>query len=191
MPEVADGARVQLCGPFAVEVHGRSVGADRLGRQARVLFGYLTLCRSQPVPREALIDALWDEVPPPSANAALTVVVSRLRAVVGPGVIQGRGQLSVVLGEPARVDVEQALAALHTAESAVASGNWRRAWYAALTAQFVARRTLLPDATNPGSTGGAAGWPTPASAPWSATPPPACSWADPSWPPPNAPPESW
>jgi SARP family transcriptional regulator, regulator of embCAB operon len=50
MPEVADGARVQLCGPFAVEVHGRSVGADRLGRQARVLFGYLTLCRSQPVP---------------------------------------------------------------------------------------------------------------------------------------------
>jgi SARP family transcriptional regulator, regulator of embCAB operon len=98
MPEVADGARVQLCGPFAVEVHGRSVGADRLGRQARVLFGYLTLCRSQPVPREALIDALWDEVPPPSANAALTVVVSRLRAVVGPGVIQGRGQLSVVLG---------------------------------------------------------------------------------------------
>ena len=148
MPDVADSARVQLCGPFAVEVHGRSVGADRLGRQARVLFGYLTLCRSQPVPREALIDALWDEVPPPSANAALTVVVSRLRAVVGPGVLQGRGQLSVVLPEPARVDVEQALAALHTAESAVASGDWRRAWYAALTAQFVARRTLLPDATN-------------------------------------------
>ena len=109
MPDVADGARVQLCGPFAVEVHGRSVGADRLGRQARVLFAYLVLCRPQPVAREALIDALWDEAPPPSANAALTVVVSRLRAAVGPGVVQGRGQLSVVLGEPARVDVEQAL----------------------------------------------------------------------------------
>jgi DNA-binding SARP family transcriptional activator len=69
MPDVADGARVQLCGPFAVEVHGRSVGADRLGRQARVLFAYLILCRPQPVAREALIDALWDEAPPRSANA--------------------------------------------------------------------------------------------------------------------------
>ena len=157
MHDIADGARVQLCGPFAVEVHGRSVGADRLGRQARVLFGYLVLCRPQPVARDALIDALWDEAPPPSANAALTVVVSRLRAAVGPGVVQGRGQLSVVLPEPARVDVEQALAALHTAESAVASGNWRRAWFAALTAHFVARRTLLPDATNRGSTSGASG----------------------------------
>jgi DNA-binding SARP family transcriptional activator len=145
--DVANGTRVQLCGSFALEVGGRDVGSDGLSRQARLVIAYLVLCRPQPVSREALIDALWDGAPPPSASAALTVVISKLRAAVGADVVHGRGQLSAVLPEPAAVDVEQALAALHTAESAVASGNWRRAWFAALTAHFVTRRTLLPDAS--------------------------------------------
>lgn len=149
MQDVAGGARVQLCGSFAVELGGHDVGRDQLGRQARLLFAYLVLRRPHPVPREALIDALWGDAPPPSAGAALTVVISKLRAAVGADVLPGRGQLSAVLPEPAVVDVEQAMAALHTAESAVASGNWRRAWFAALTAHFVTRRTLLPEATNP------------------------------------------
>ena len=79
----------------------------------------------------------------------LTVVVSKLRAAVGSAVVHGRGQLSAVLPEPAAVDVEQALAALHTAESAIATSDWRRAWFAALTAHFVTRRTLLPEARQP------------------------------------------
>jgi DNA-binding SARP family transcriptional activator len=145
---VAVGARVQLCGPFAVELGNQPVRFDRLGRQARVLFAFLVLCRPTPVSREQLIDALWEE-PPASASAALSVVISRLRAAVGPQVVQGRSQLCVVLPEPAKVDVEQALAALHRAESAVAARNWRRAWSAALTAHFVTRRTLLPEADQP------------------------------------------
>jgi DNA-binding SARP family transcriptional activator len=144
---VAGGARVQLCGPFAVELGARPVESNRLSRQARLLFGYLVLCRPQPVPREVLVDALWGESPPPSAADAVTVVVSKLRAAIGPGVVQGRSQLSAILPEPALVDVEQALAAVHRAESAVVVGSWRRAWFAALTAQFVTRRTLLPEAT--------------------------------------------
>jgi len=146
---VAGGARVQLCGSFAVELGGNAVGPDRLSRQARLLFAYLVLRRPHPVPRAALIDALWADTPPPSAGAALTAVISKLRAVIGADVVAGRGHLSAVLPEPAVVDVEQAMAALHTAESAVASGNWRRAWFAALTAYFVTRRTLLPEATQP------------------------------------------
>ena len=147
--DVAGGARVQLCGSFAVELGGHGIGTDQLSRQARLLFAYLVLCRPQPVPREVLIDALWAGAPPPSAAAALTVVISKLRAAIGADVLPGRGQLAAVLPEPAVVDVERAMAALHTAESAVASGNWRRAWFAALTAHFVTRRTLLPDATDP------------------------------------------
>ncbi|HEY5880310.1 MAG TPA: BTAD domain-containing putative transcriptional regulator [Nakamurella sp.] len=149
MQHLAIGARVQLCGPFAVELGGRAVGPDRLSRQARVLFGFLVLHRPQPVPRDTLVDALWGASPPPSAGAALTVVVSKLRAAVGSAVVQGRGQLSASLPEPAVVDVEQALAALHTAESAIATGDWRQAWFASLTAHFVTRRTLLPDAGQP------------------------------------------
>jgi SARP family transcriptional regulator, regulator of embCAB operon len=146
---VAVGARVQLCGPFAVEFGGQPMASDRMSRQARLLLGYLVLCRPQPVSREALIGALWGASPPPSATDALTVVISKLRSVVGAEVIQGRSQLSAILPEPALVDVEQAMSAVHRAESAVTVGNWRRAWFAALTAQFVARRMLLPDATEP------------------------------------------
>ncbi len=149
MQEVATGIRVQLCGPFAVETGGRSVGSDRLGRQARVLFAYLVLCRPQPVARHELVDALWADAAPPSAGSALTVVVSKLRTAIGADVIQGRGPLSAALPEPALVDVEQALSAVHTAESAVATAAWRRAWSASLTALFVTRRTLLPDADQP------------------------------------------
>jgi DNA-binding SARP family transcriptional activator len=114
-----------------------------------MLFGYLVLYRSQPVPRDVLVDVLWGDSPPPSAPDALTVVVSRLRSVIGAEVLSGRRQLSLVLPEPALVDVEQAVSAVHRAESAVTTGSWRRAWFAALSAQFVARRTLLPEATEP------------------------------------------
>jgi DNA-binding SARP family transcriptional activator len=44
----------------------------------------------------------------------------------------------------ARVDVEAALAAVHRAESAVVQREWARAWSAALCAQQVAARPLLP-----------------------------------------------
>ena len=85
------------------------------------------------------------EAPPPAAAGALTVLVSKLRSAVGPSLIRGRTELAIVLPEPAHVDVEHAIAALHTAESAVTAEQWTRAWYASLAAEFVSRRTLLPD----------------------------------------------
>ena len=45
----------------------------------------------------------------------------------------------------ARVDVEEALAAVHEAQSAVRLGDCKRAWGPALRAQFIARRRLLPE----------------------------------------------
>jgi DNA-binding SARP family transcriptional activator len=147
--EAADTARVQLCGPFVVELSGRQVNQALPGRQGRLLFSYLTLCRLQPVPRDTLVDALWGESPPPAAGAALSVLISKVRAVVGPDVLRGRTELTVTLPEPAYVDVEVALAALHAAESAVAAQDWRRAWSPAVTAQLVTRRRLLPEAEMP------------------------------------------
>jgi SARP family transcriptional regulator, regulator of embCAB operon len=148
VPEVA-GSRVQLCGTFAVELSGRRVNQALPGRQARLLFAYLSLFRLQPVPRDTLVDALWGDVPPPAAGAALSVLISKVRAAVGPDVLRGRTELSMTLPEPAHVDVEVAMSALHAAESAVALGDWRRAWSSALTAQLVARRRFLPEADTP------------------------------------------
>jgi DNA-binding SARP family transcriptional activator len=76
----ARSARVQLCGAFVVEIDGRRTDHALPGRQARVLFGYLTLSRMQPVAREHVIAALWGDAPPPEAAAALHVLVSKVRA---------------------------------------------------------------------------------------------------------------
>jgi SARP family transcriptional regulator, regulator of embCAB operon len=144
--EVATSSRVQLCGTFAVELAGRRFDRALPGRQGRLLFGYLTLSRPQPVTRESLVDVLWGDRPPPAAGAALSVLTSKVRSAVGPDVLRGRSELFVVLPEPAQVDVETAAWALHAAESAIARNDWRRAWTLALTAQFVARRQFLPEA---------------------------------------------
>jgi DNA-binding SARP family transcriptional activator len=57
----------------------------------------------------------------------------------------GADGLSLELPPGCRVDIEAARDALHRAESAVALGEWARAWGAAQTALFTARRGFLPD----------------------------------------------
>jgi DNA-binding SARP family transcriptional activator len=47
------------------------------------------------------------------------------------------------------IDVEDALAAVHEAQSAIAVDDWTRAWAPALRAQFITRRRLLPEHDTP------------------------------------------
>src|SRR3954464_11774566 len=142
--ERADNTYVQLCGRFVVELDGRRVEQRFPSRQGRVLFAYLVLQRPRAVGRHELIEAIWSGGLPADHASALTVLLSKLRAAVGADVLAGRGSVYVVLPPAARVDVEQALAALHRAESAVVQGDWARAWSAALCARYVTARPLLP-----------------------------------------------
>jgi DNA-binding SARP family transcriptional activator len=144
-----ESTRVQLCGAFAVELRGRRIDNLLPGRQGRLLFAYLTLSRFQTVSRDSLIEALWVDDRPADAGGALSALISKTRAVVGADVLRGRTDLILAFPEPAHIDVEVAVAQLHTAESAVAVGAWRRAWAPALSALFVARRTFLPEADTP------------------------------------------
>jgi DNA-binding SARP family transcriptional activator len=141
--------RVQLCGAFAVEISGQRVDRRLPGKQGRLLFAYLTLFRLQAVSRDRLIDVLWGSCPPAGAGGALSVLVSKMRTALGHGVLTGRTELSLALPEPTLIDVEDAVAALHSAESAIALQDWRRAWTPALTAQLVARRRFLPETDAP------------------------------------------
>jgi DNA-binding SARP family transcriptional activator len=143
--ERLDDTYVQLCGRFVVELHTHRVEQRFPGRQGRVLFAYLVLQRPRAPGRDELIEAVWADARPASDASALTVLLSKLRAAVGADVLVGRGSVQVVLPAGARVDVEQALEAVHRAESAVVQGDWARAWSAALCAQYVAARRLLPD----------------------------------------------
>jgi DNA-binding SARP family transcriptional activator len=139
-------AHVQLCGTFTVELGGRRIDNLLPGRQGRLLLAYLAISRLQTVPRDTLMEALWGDERPANVGGALSALISKSRAVVGSDVLRGRTELSLALPEPAHVDVEVAVSQLHSAESAVAVGDWRRAWAPALSALFVARRTFMPEA---------------------------------------------
>src|SRR4051812_15971082 len=143
--ERADDTYVQLCGRFVVELRGRRVEQRFPSRQGRMLFAYLVLHRPRAIGRHELIETIWPGALPADHASALTVLLSKLRAAVGVDVLAGRGSVRVALPPGARVDVEQALAALHRAESAVVQGEWGRAWSAALCARYVTARPLLPD----------------------------------------------
>ena len=135
---------VQLCGHLVVELRGSRVEQRLPSRQGRTLFAYLVLQRPRAAGRDELIEAIWAGGAPKRPGPALAVLLSKLRAAVGADVLAGRGSVYLLLPPDARVDVEQALAAVHRAESAVVQGDWVRAWSAALSAQYVADRPLLP-----------------------------------------------
>jgi SARP family transcriptional regulator, regulator of embCAB operon len=137
--------QIQLCGQFAVDLHGRRLEQRLPSRQGRLRFAHLALHRARAIPRDELIDALWPQAAPANSADALTVLLSKLRAVLGADAITGRASLKLALPADAKIDVEEALAAVHRAESAAALGDWARAWSAALCAQFIAQRPLLSE----------------------------------------------
>ena len=134
--------RIQLCGPIAVEVGGERVDSEIPGRQGRLLFALLVLNRHRVMPRSEVVDVLWTPGGPDDAEAALSVLLSRLRRALPMGRLDGRGTVRLVL-ENAWVDFEAAEEAIHRAESAVARGDWSRAWAASQGAMFTARRGFL------------------------------------------------
>jgi len=127
-----------------VELAGRDLTSRLPGGQARVLFTYLAINRALPVRREELIEALWPARVPRGADASLSALLSRLRAVLGGGVLSGRGEPRLVLPADAWLDLEAVEEAIHRAESAVAQGEWARGWGPSLIALFIARRGFLP-----------------------------------------------
>lgn len=143
---MSGSVRVQLCGHFALVREDEARLDDALpGRLGRLLVAYLVLRRPAFVARDELLEALWANQKPAARGSALTVLLSRVRTVLGDQ-LRGRGQISIVLPEGSTVDVETAFAGLHAAQSAVALGDWRRAWAPALTAMLVSRRRFLPEA---------------------------------------------
>jgi DNA-binding SARP family transcriptional activator len=140
--------RVQLCGRFAFVVDGDAVHAALPGRRARLLLAYLVAHRDRPTGRAQLLDALW---PDGGAHAAatLSVLLSKVRALIAPAEISGRSTLQLHLPAGAIVDAERAVEAVHEAESALAQREWHRAWAAALTAQLIGGRGFLPEYDEP------------------------------------------
>jgi DNA-binding SARP family transcriptional activator len=136
--------RIQVCGQLAVELAGRELTQALPGGQARVLFTYLVVHRALPARREELIEALWPWRAPSGADASLSALLSRLRAVLSGDVLASGSQLRLDLPYDTWIDLEAAEEAIHRAESAVAQRNWAGGWGPSLIALFTARRGFLP-----------------------------------------------
>jgi DNA-binding SARP family transcriptional activator len=141
--------RVQLGGRFAFVVAGREVHAALPGRRARLLLAYLTMHRDRVVDRTQLLDELWPDTGRDSAAASLSVLLSKIRPLIAPAEVVGRGTLQLRLPPGAVVDAERAVAALHEAESALAQQEWHRGWGPARTAQLIAGRGFLAEYDEP------------------------------------------
>jgi DNA-binding SARP family transcriptional activator/DNA-binding NarL/FixJ family response regulator len=137
-----DATRIQLCGRLTVELQGRRLEDSLRGRQGRLLFAYLALNRDRPVRRDELAEALWSDGSAPAAyESLLAPPLSRLRKALGPGVLDGRSELTLRLPPDATVDWEQARALTRRAGAAA---DVQAAWEAARAALEILERGLLP-----------------------------------------------
>ena len=144
--------KVFLAGRVAVETDGVVFDERRFpGRQGRLLFAYLVAEEGRAVPRGELAEALWGEEPPSTWAKALSVLVSKLRVLLGENGIDGASALTGAFGcyrlelpEGSWVDVLAAASAAHEAEEALAAGEMGRAKAAAALAESLVRQPFLP-----------------------------------------------
>jgi DNA-binding SARP family transcriptional activator len=135
--------RIQLCGRLVVRLDGRRVDGALPGANGRLLFAYLVLNRVRRMDRDELLTAVYGDEAPPDYHPRLSVLLSKLRRVVGAELLPGRSEIELVLARDAFVDVEAALEALHRAQAHVAHGEWAQAWGPSGVAYHVASRPLL------------------------------------------------
>ena len=135
--------RIQLCGRLVLVIDGTRVEGRLPARQGRVAFAYLAANRIRPVMRGELLEAVWPDEPPASADAALSALVSKLRQVIGGDRLVGRSELQLVLAPDAFVDLEAATGAIHRAEAAVTRRDWAAAWAGGRVALHTASRGFL------------------------------------------------
>ncbi len=135
--------RIQLCGRLVVTLDGQRVEEALPGAKGQLLFAYLVLNRLRRLDRDELLYAVYGEEATPDHSPRFSVLLSKLRRVVGSELLTGRAQIELVLSADAFVDVEAALEGLHRAESHVANGEWAEAWGPSGVAYHVASRPLL------------------------------------------------
>jgi DNA-binding SARP family transcriptional activator len=119
------------------------------GRIGRLLFAYLVLNRTRDASGDELVETVWPQGAPVGAEATLRTLISKLRRALGAETLGRGGAYRLSLPTDTQVDLEMALDAIHRAETAIASGDWRRAWGPSQVALFTARRGFLPSEEAP------------------------------------------
>jgi YVTN family beta-propeller protein len=95
----------RILGPLEVVDDGRPVSIRRGKEQA--LLAYLLLHANEVLPSARLIDALWDERPPPTASKILQNAVSHLRKELGDGRLVTKDPGYVLRVDEGELDLQQ------------------------------------------------------------------------------------
>lgn len=121
---MADMVRIRLSAAIAVDLDGRTLqGRDLGSRKARTLLALLASERGRLVPGDRIADALWSDEPPADRAANVSTLVSRMRRLLGEGVVVGTGR-AYGLGRSAwTVDLDNAAGLLDEAESGLSTGE--------------------------------------------------------------------
>lgn len=148
--------RIHLAGRVSLEVDGQLVDQSAFpGQQGRLAFAFLVSEGSRPVARAELVDVLWPNEAPPSAEAALSAIISKLRSVLRhagldpASLTSSPGCYELRLPGGSWIDLDAAADAIHEAESALRAGDPARAYGPSAVAHHIARRPLLPGEDGP------------------------------------------
>jgi len=148
--------RVHLAGRVSIEVDGQLADQGAFpGQQGRLAFAYLVSEGTRPVARAELVDVLWAADVPPSAEAALSAVISKLRSLLQhagldrAALVSSPGCYELRLPPDTWVDIDAASDAIHEAESALRAGDPASAYGPSAVAHHIARRPLLPGEDGP------------------------------------------
>jgi peptide/nickel transport system substrate-binding protein len=110
-----------ILGPLEVWTDNRALPLG--GPKQRALLALLLLNGNEVVSRDRLIDSLWGERAPDSAQRSLDTYVSRLRTLLGAGRIERRPPGYLLRVDAGELDLERFEALLEQGRAAAASGN--------------------------------------------------------------------
>ncbi len=113
---------LRLAGTFGVIRDGSELSEGEVGsRKSRTLLKLLAVERPGLVSVDRIVDVLWADDPPAAAGQNIATLVSRLRGVLGPGVILGGRQGYRLAREPeVSVDLDNAACYCEQAERRLA-----------------------------------------------------------------------
>ena len=113
----------RILGPLEVASDGRPLAVS--GVKQRALLTLLLLEANRVVPRDVLVDALWDDDPPATVHKALQVYVSQLRAQVGRDRLETQAPGYRLRVEPGELDVDRFVQLRAAGKADAALAMWR------------------------------------------------------------------
>lgn len=144
--------RIYLTGRLSIE-HGQIIVTERElpGRQGRLAFAYLAAERHRPVSRDEFVGVVWPDGPPREVEAALSAILSKLRAALKKAGLSGSSAIDVLSGTiqlrlppETWIDLEAASHAIDQADGAFRTGDRLHVWGHVVGAVVIARRDFLP-----------------------------------------------